>query len=94
MFLDQARIEISSGKGGNGGKGGDIIFEIDRGMNTLFVYKHRYKFKAEDGAEGGKKRCTGKNGADLILKVPEGTILREETSGRIVADMSGSNSPR
>jgi GTP-binding protein len=60
-------------------------------MDTLFFYKHRYQFRAEDGAPGGKRRCHGKNGSDLVLKVPEGTILREEKSGKVVADMSGSN---
>lgn len=111
MFLDYARIRISSGKGGNGhvsfrrekyvpnggpdggdgGDGGDIIFEVDKGMNTLFIYKHRYDFKAESGQEGGKKRQHGRSGNDLVLKVPEGTILKEETSGKIIADMSGEN---
>ena len=90
-FRREKYVPSGGPDGGNGGKGGDIIFEIDRGMNTLFYYKHRYKFKAENGAEGGKKRMTGKSGEDLVLKVPEGTILREETSGRIIADMSGEN---
>ena len=77
--------------GGDGGRGGDVIFETDKGMDTLFFYKHRYQFRAEDGEPGGKRRCHGKNGSDLVLKVPEGTILREEKSGKVVADMSGSN---
>ena len=77
--------------GGDGGRGGNIIFEVDKGMNTLFYYKHRYMFRAGDGQEGGKKRCHGSNGADLVLKVPEGTIIREEHSGDVIADMSGSN---
>ena len=59
--------------GGDGGKGGDVIFLVDKGINTLTDYRHRRKFAAEPGQEGGKKNCHGKNGEDLILKVPEGT---------------------
>ena len=66
--------------GGDGGKGGDVIFLVDEGINTLADYRHRRKFAAEPGEEGGKKNCHGKNGADLILKVPEGTIIRDATS--------------
>lgn len=77
--------------GGDGGKGGDIIFEVDDGMNTLADYRHRRKFAAESGEEGGKRNCHGKKGADLVLKVPEGTIIREAESDKVIADMSGEN---
>ena len=77
--------------GGDGGKGGDIIFVVDNGLNTLTDYRHRRKFAAEPGEEGGKKNCHGKDGADLILKVPEGTIIKDAQSGKIIADMSGDN---
>ncbi len=77
--------------GGDGGRGGDVIFEVDEGLNTLYDYRHRRKFKAQDGEEGGKRRCHGKDGGDIILKVPEGTIIRDAESGRIIADMSGEN---
>ncbi|MDO4647664.1 MAG: GTPase ObgE [Eubacteriales bacterium] len=77
--------------GGDGGRGGDVIFEIDRGQNTLGEYRHRRKFKAEDGQEGGKKRCHGADGADIILKVPEGTVVMEASTGKVIADMSGEN---
>ena len=77
--------------GGDGGRGGDVIFEVDEGLNTLYEYRHRRKFKAEDGEEGGKRRCHGKDGGDIILKVPEGTVIREAESGRVIADMSGEN---
>ena len=76
--------------GGDGGRGGDVIFEVDPGMTTLFEYRHKYKFSATDGEEGGKKRCHGKDGQDIVLKVPEGTIVREAQSGQVVADLSGS----
>lgn len=77
--------------GGDGGKGGDIIFEVDEGLNTLTDYRHRRKFAAQAGEEGGKKNCHGKNGADLILKVPEGTVIKDAESGKVIADMSGDN---
>ena len=77
--------------GGDGGKGGDIIFVVDNGLNTLTDYRHRRKFAAEPGEEGGKKNCHGKDGADLILKVPEGTIIKDAQSGKVIADMSGDN---
>lgn len=75
--------------GGNGGKGGDIIFEVDPGMNTLYNFRHKYLFAAGDGTEGGKKRQHGPNGKDLVLKVPNGTVIREFSSGKVIADMSG-----
>ncbi|MCI8853037.1 MAG: GTPase ObgE [Lachnospiraceae bacterium] len=77
--------------GGDGGRGGDIIFEIDEGLNTLADYRHKRKFKAQDGEEGGKRRCHGKSGEDLILKVPAGTIIKEAQTQKVIADMSGEN---
>lgn len=77
--------------GGDGGRGGDLIFEVDKGLNTLVDYRHKKKYAASDGEEGGKRKCHGKDGKDLILKVPEGTIIREAKSGKIIADMSGDN---
>lgn len=90
-FRREKFVPAGGPDGGDGGRGGDIIFEVDKGMNTLFIYKHRYDFRAGNGEEGGKRRCHGADGQDLILKVPEGTILREEKSGEIIADMSGKN---
>lgn len=77
--------------GGDGGKGGDVIFEVDKGMNALTDYRHKSKYKAGDGEQGGKKRCHGANGKDIILKVPEGTVIKEATTGKVIADMSGEN---
>jgi len=77
--------------GGDGGRGGDVIFEVDEGLNTLYDYRHKRKFSAQNGEEGGKRRCHGKNGEDIILKVPAGTIIREAESGKVIADMSGGN---
>ena len=77
--------------GGNGGRGGDVIFETDPGLNTLSDFRFNKKYKAESGQEGGKRRCTGKDGEDLILKVPEGTVIYDDETGKILADMSGDN---
>ena len=77
--------------GGDGGRGGDLIFEVDEGLNTLTDYRHKRKYAAGDGEPGGKRRCHGKDGKDLVLKVPEGTVIREAQSGKVIADMSGDN---
>lgn len=77
--------------GGDGGDGGSVIFEVDEGLNTLTDFRHIRKYCAKDGEPGGKRNCRGKNGTDIVIKVPEGTVLREEESGKIIADMSGDN---
>ena len=77
--------------GGDGGKGGDVIFEEDESLNTLNDYRHKRKFAAQAGEEGGKKNCHGKKGADLVLKVPAGTIIRDAATNQVIADMSGDN---
>lgn len=77
--------------GGDGGKGGDVVFVVDKGLNTLNEFRYVHKFCAQNGEDGKNKRCTGNNGEDLIIKVPEGTILREADTDKIVADMSHGN---
>ncbi len=77
--------------GGDGGRGGDIIFEVEDGLNTLTDFRHVRKYVAESGEEGGKRRCHGADGKDLIIKVPEGTVIKEFESGKVIADMSGEN---
>ena len=77
--------------GGDGGRGGDIIFQVDKGLNTLTDFRHVRKYIAKDGEEGGKRRCHGKDGADLIIRVPEGTVIKDFESGKVIADMSGGN---
>lgn len=107
MFADRATIIIKSGKGGDGhvsfrrekyvpdggdgGKGGDVVFVVDDGLNTLTDYRHKRKFSAQPGEEGGKRNCHGKNGEDLVLKVPAGTVVKDAASGKVIADMSGGN---
>ncbi|MCI8967599.1 MAG: GTPase ObgE [Lachnospiraceae bacterium] len=77
--------------GGDGGNGGSVIFEVDEGLNTLTDLRHIRKYCAQDGEQGGKRNCRGKNGEDIIVKVPEGTVIKDFESGRIIADMSGDN---
>lgn len=77
--------------GGDGGHGGSVILVVDEGLNTLTDYRHVRKYHAEDGENGGKRNCRGKNGADLILKLPEGTVVKEAESGKVITDMSGDN---
>ena len=74
--------------GGDGGRGGNIIFRVDEGMNTLTYYKYKKKIKAENGGDGAKMKFHGKNGQDLILPVPPGTIIKDAESGLVIKDMS------
>ena len=74
--------------GGDGGRGGDVIFVVDEGMNTLSDYRHRRKYKAGDGQEGGRRRCHGADGADIVLNVPPGTVVKEKETGKVILDMS------
>ena len=87
-FRRELFVAAGGPDGGDGGRGGDIIFEVDKGLNTLNEFKHVRKYVAESGEEGGKKLCHGKDGEDLVIRVPEGTIIRDEVSGKVIADMS------
>lgn len=73
--------------GGDGGRGGHIIFQVDPGMNTLMNFRHKRHYKADNGEDGGKKKCHGKDGLDLTIKVPQGTIIREAETGKVIADL-------
>lgn len=77
--------------GGDGGNGGSVIFEVDEGLNTLTDFRHIRKYCAQDGENGGKRNCRGKNGEDIVIKIPEGTVIKELESGKVIADMSGTN---
>jgi len=90
-FRRELFVAAGGPNGGDGGKGGDIIFEVDYGLNTLSDYRFIRKHCAEDGQNGGTNHCTGRNGADKILKVPEGTVIREKESGKVITDMSHGN---
>lgn len=77
--------------GGDGGHGGNVIFEVDEGLNTLTDFRHIRKYAAQNGETGGKKNCRGKNGQDMVIKVPAGTVIKEAETGKVIADMSGEN---
>ena len=75
--------------GGDGGRGGDVILVVDPHMSTLMDFRVRRKYVAGNGADGTGKRCTGKDGAPLVLKVPRGTVIRDAATNEIICDMSG-----
>ena len=77
--------------GGDGGHGGSVILVVDDGLNTLTDYRHVRKYHAQNGEDGGKRNCRGKDGEDLILKMPEGTVVKEAESGKVITDLSGDN---
>lgn len=79
--------------GGDGGKGGDVIFVVDQGLNTLTDFKNVRKYKAGDGEEGGKKRCHGANGKDIVIKVPPGTVIKDFDTGKVIIDMADRTEP-
>ena len=96
MFADRAKIYVRSGKGGDG----HVSFRRekyvpnggpDEGLNTLVDFRHIRKYAAQDGQNGGKRNCRGKDGQDIVIKVPEGTVIKEAQSGKVIADMSGEN---
>lgn len=76
--------------GGDGGHGGDVIFIVDEGLNTLSDFRHIRKYCAEDGAVGGKRNCRGRDGEDIYIKVPLGTVIKELESDKVIVDMSDS----
>lgn len=108
MFVDQAKIYIKAGDGGDGavsfhrekyvaaggpdggdgGKGGDIVFVVDDNISNLVDFRYKRKYVAEKGQNGGAKNCSGRNAPDLVVKVPRGTVVKEIKSGRILADLS------
>ena len=79
--------------GGDGGKGGDLIFVVDPGLNTLVDFRHKRKYCAGDGKEGSKRRCTGASGEDMILKVPAGTVIKDAETGKVILDMANRTEP-
>lgn len=90
-FRRELFVAAGGPNGGDGGKGGDVVFVVDKGLNTLSEFRYNRKYHAQDGEEGGKNNCSGKDGEDLILKVPEGTVIKEAASGKVIADMSNGN---
>ncbi len=90
-FRRELFVPAGGPNGGDGGKGGDVIFVVDKGLNTLSDFRHIRKYAAGDGQPGGKNRCHGSDGEDIVIKVPEGTIIKEAETGLVIADMSGEN---
>ena len=74
--------------GGDGGRGGNIVFVADQGKDTLLDFRYRRKYVAENGADGAGSKYHGKNGADLIIPVPKGTVIRDAATGKIIKDIS------
>ncbi|PKM55950.1 MAG: GTPase CgtA [Firmicutes bacterium HGW-Firmicutes-3] len=111
MFVDQVRLKVKSGRGGDGcisfrrekyvpnggpdggdgGRGGDVIFIVDPNLNTLYPFRHARVFKAGSGQMGMGSNCHGKDADDLIIKVPKGTIIKEAITGKVIKDLSASD---
>lgn len=90
-FRREIYVPAGGPDGGDGGKGGDIVFAVDPEVSTLADFKFKRKYFAENGGDGKAKKCSGKNGADLVIGVPEGTVIRDKESGLVLADMTGEN---
>ncbi|MBR2613739.1 MAG: GTPase ObgE [Clostridia bacterium] len=108
MFVDNVRIYVKAGDGGNGavafhrekyvshggpdggdgGHGGNVIFRVDKGCNTLLAFKYRHKFIAENGGNGKGGKLHGATAEDLVILVPPGTLIRDEESGKVIHDMT------
>ena len=88
-FRREKYVASGGPDGGDGGKGGDVVFLADDHLATLADFRYKRKYKAENGANGAGKRCAGKWGEDLVIRVPRGTVIKEAESGAVLADMSG-----
>jgi len=111
MFIDNIKIYVKAGDGGNGavsfhrekyvaaggpdggdgGRGGNIVFKVDTGANTLLAFRYKRKFVAENGGNGMGDKMHGKSGADVIVKVPEGTLIKDPASGKVIFDMANAD---
>lgn len=87
-FHREKYVAAGGPDGGDGGKGGDVVFCVDDNFSTLIDFRYKRKYVAEKGQNGGAGNCTGKNAPDLIVKVPRGTLVKDANTGRIIADMS------
>ncbi len=87
-FHREKYVAAGGPNGGDGGKGGDVVFVVDDNLATLADFRYKRKYSAKNGLPGGGDRCHGKNGEDLEIRVPRGTVIREANSGAVMADMS------
>ncbi len=88
-FHREKYVAAGGPDGGDGGKGGSIVFAADNNLNTLIDFKYKKNYVAQSGAPGSTKRCTGKRGEDLVLRLPKGTLVKDASTGRVIADISG-----
>ncbi len=88
-FHREKYVAAGGPDGGDGGRGGSVVFEVDPNLSTLVDFRFKKKYVAEDGQPGGAKRCSGKGGRVLVIKVPKGTLVRDFETGRLLADLSG-----
>ena len=87
-FHREKYVAAGGPDGGDGGRGGNIVFVAQDGANTLSDFRYRRKFAAENGQSGGAKRCSGRSGEDCVIPVPRGTLIYDNATGRLMADMS------
>ena len=88
-FHREKYVAAGGPDGGDGDRGGNVVVVADDHMSTLMDFRYKRKYVAENGMDGSGKRCTGKNGADLVLKVPRGTVIRDAETQEIIQDISG-----
>ncbi len=90
-FHREKYVSAGGPDGGDGGRGGNIIFKVDEGVNTLLAFRYKRKFTAEPGADGKSGKMHGKNGADVIIPVPRGTLIKDTETGKIIFDMANAD---
>ncbi len=90
-FHREKYVAAGGPDGGDGGRGGDIILRTDTNLSTLMDYKYRRKYTAGNGENGGKKKCFGRDGKSLVLRVPDGTVVKDRETGLVICDLSGEN---
>ncbi len=88
-FHREKYVAAGGPDGGDGGRGGDIVFLADTSMTNLIEFRARRKFVADKGADGSSRNCSGRNAEPLVIRVPKGTVIKDAESGRVLADMSG-----
>ena len=88
-FHREKYVAAGGPDGGDGGRGGSVILRVDSHMSTLMDFRYKRKYTAENGQNGGGKRCSGKDGQNLVIRVPRGTVVRDAETREIICDMSG-----